>query len=229
MKIKKVKKYQNKLLKLKLIKTKIYNKKQYLNNIKLEDIEYRVKKVLYIIYKYHISNKKILFVGSSRTTHPQIQTLFKLTKHILIPKNIWLKGAISNKKSCFTYLSKNRKMFNNKTSEILFQLQKSIDLIVILEESDNLSVLNEGYVSRIPIVSINCSLNIQHNKPSYKIPGNFQFSNKKLLDNFFYSLLISTFKKGHSYKKFRKKMSITQSSNNFKHRFYRKKLKNVSK
>jgi len=64
MKIEKIKNIKNKILKLKLIQTKIYDKKQYLNNIKIEDIEFRLKKILYIIYKYHISNKKILFIGN---------------------------------------------------------------------------------------------------------------------------------------------------------------------
>ena len=119
-------------------------------------------------------------------------------------------------------------MTKNKISEILLQLKKSIDLIVILEESNNLNVLDEGYVSRIPIISINCNLDIQHNKPSYKIPGNFQFSNKKLLDNFFYSLLISTFKKGYNVNKRINKTNSTQSYsklsyNNSKHKTYQKK------
>jgi hypothetical protein len=44
MKIKNIIKYKNKLLKLKLIKTKIYKKKDQLTNTRIEDIEYRLKK-----------------------------------------------------------------------------------------------------------------------------------------------------------------------------------------
>ena len=39
MKVKKITKYQNKLLKLKLTQSKIYNKKHYINNTKIEDID----------------------------------------------------------------------------------------------------------------------------------------------------------------------------------------------
>jgi ribosomal protein S2 len=225
MKIKKIIKYKNKLLKLKLIQTKIYNKKQYLNNIKLEDIEYRLKKIFYIIYKYHIFNKRILFVGAPLNITSQI----KDTKHVLIPKSVWMRGAISNKKSCFKHLSKNKKMFSNKNSELLFQLQKSMDLIVIFNESDNKDVLNEGYKSRIPIILLNSNLDIQDNKPSYKVPGNFQFTNKKTRNNFFYSILISTLKKGNIYKRSLKQISklnpskIKKATHNFKSNSYTKK------
>jgi hypothetical protein len=56
MKIKNIIKYKNKLLKLKLIKTKIYKKKDQLTNTRIEDIEYRLK-ALHVIYKYHTNNK----------------------------------------------------------------------------------------------------------------------------------------------------------------------------
>ena len=39
MKIKKITKYKNKLIKLKLIQSKIYNKKYYINNIETEKTE----------------------------------------------------------------------------------------------------------------------------------------------------------------------------------------------
>ena len=196
--------YQNKLLKLKLIQTKIYNKKQYLNNIKIEDIEYRLKKIFYIIYKYHILNKRILFVGAPFNINDKITDLFKNTKHILLPRSVWVRGAISNKNSCFKHLSNNQKNTKNKISELLLQLKKNIDLIVVFEESYNLNVLNEGYIARIPIISLNSDLNIKENKPSYKVPGNFKFTNKKIRDNFFYSILISTLKKGNKYKHYLK-------------------------
>ena len=200
MKIKKILKYNNKLVKLKLIQSKVYNKKQYLKNIKIEDIEYRLKKVLYIIYKYHIFNKKILFVGSPLTYNQQFKHLIKSTKHILLPTNVWVQGALSNKQSCFKHLSKNKKL-----SEILTQLKKNIDLIVILDQTDNLTVLNEGYITKTPVISINCNFDIQDDKSSYKVPGNFQFTNKKILNNFFYSLLIATLKKGNKHHKYVKK------------------------
>lgn len=197
MKIKNLIVKKNKVLKLKLIQTKIYNKKQYLNNIKIEDIEFRLKKIFYIIYKYHIFNKRILFVGNPLKLNIEIQKILKNTKHIFIPNSIWISGALSNKKYYYTYLSKNQQNINNKISEILFKLKKNIDLVVILNEDSNLEILNEAYSARIPVISINSDLNMHFNKPSYKVPGNFQFVNKKIRDDFFYFLLLSTLKKGN--------------------------------
>lgn len=228
MKIKKISKYKNKLLKLKLIQTKIYNKKQYLNNIKIEDIEYRLKKMFYIIYKYHIFNKRILFVGAPLNINFQIKNLFKDTKHIFIPKSVWVRGAISNKNSCFKHLSKNKKVNSNKMTELLFQLKKNIDLIVIFNELENKDILNESYVSRIPIISLNSNLNSLYSKTSYKVPGNFQFTSKKTRDNFFYSILTSTLKKGERYKNSLQKLSKVNSYNikkqtfNTKYKKYRR-------
>jgi ribosomal protein S2 len=209
MKIQQLNTNRNKIIKLKLIQTKIYDKKQYLNNIRIEDIEFRLKKIFYIIYKYHIFNKRILFIGTPLNLNAEIQNLLTNTKHIFIPKSIWIPGTLSNKKYYYTYLSKNQKNINSKISEILFQLKKNIDLIVILNESSNLDILNEAYISRTPIISINSNLDIHFNKPTYKVPGNFNFIDKKIRDDFFYSILISTLKKGnrkkHSMKYFKTK------------------------
>lgn len=57
---------QSMFLKLKLIKTKIFNKKKIFvhYSLKIEDVECRLKKGLQVIYKYHVNDKKILFVGN---------------------------------------------------------------------------------------------------------------------------------------------------------------------
>lgn len=202
MKIKKITQYQNKLLKFKLSQSKIYNKNLHINNIKLEDIEYRLKKAFHIIYKFHILEKKILFVGTPIRLNPKIQKILKNTKHFLIPETIWVNGIITNKISFFKHLPKNKKINNNKTSKFLFQLKKNVDLIVLLNESTNKTALDESYSTKVPIISLNSDLNIQKSKTNYKIPGNFQFFNKKIRDNFFYSILIAVFKKGKKTKKF---------------------------
>ncbi len=197
MKIKKIPQRINKLVKLKLIETKIYNKEQYLENIKIEDIEYRLKKICYLIYKYNVFNKRILFVGLPFNITLKLQELIKNTKHIFIPTSVWLSGAISNKNTNFSNLLKTKNTTKNQISELLFQLKKNIDLVIIINDSNNSDeILNEGYVARIPVVLLNTNLNICFNKPSYKVPGNFKFVNKKTRSNLFYSLLISTLKKG---------------------------------
>ena len=62
MKIEKIKCNNYKLLKFKLINAQNLKKKHYLKNITLEDVEFRLKKALHLIYLYHISNKQILFI-----------------------------------------------------------------------------------------------------------------------------------------------------------------------
>lgn len=201
MKIKKITKYQNKLLKLKLTQSKIYNKKQHINNTKIEDIEYRLKKSIHIIYKHHVFKKRILFLGIPLQITPQFKKVLINTKHFVIPESIWMNGVITNKVLFFKHLSKNKKITNNKISEFIFQLKKSVDLIVLFNDSLK-DALNEGYLAKIPIISLNSDLNIQNLKINYKIPGDFEFSNKKIFDNFFYSILVTLLKKGNKSKNF---------------------------
>jgi len=78
-------KNQNQLLKLKLIKTKIYKKNYIFTNLKIENIEYRLKKGLQIIHKYHIKNKKILFINNFLTIETKIKNLLKNTNHTFMP------------------------------------------------------------------------------------------------------------------------------------------------
>lgn len=196
MKINKLKPYRFKLLKLNLIKTKSY-KKKYNTFIKIEDITTRLKKSLHIIYKYHINNKKILFIGTPINIDPKFKKILQNTKHVLIPEMLWMNGILTNQFSCFKYLSKHQKLVNNKISEILFKIKTKSDLIVILNTSENLNVLEEGYLARIPVISINCDLNIKDFKSSYKVSGNFQFKKKKIRDAFFYSILTTIFKKAN--------------------------------
>ena len=237
MKIKKIPQRRNKLVKLKLIQTKIYTKEQYLENIKIEDIEYRLKKICYLIYKYNVFNKRILFVGLPFNITLKLQELIKNTKHIFIPNSVWISGAISNKNTDFSNLLKNKNTTKNRISELLFQLKKNIDLVIIINDSDNSNdILNEGYVARIPVVMLNTNLNICFNKPSYKVPGNFKFVNKKIRNNLFYSLLISTLKKGSTkvikthYKAVMKKPNRKSVKENYKKlpkKSYKKIIKKV--
>jgi ribosomal protein S2 len=196
MKINRIKSYNYKLVKLKLIKTKVYKKKLD-HFIKIEDISNRLKKALHIIYKYHINNKKILFIGTPVNVDSKFQNMLKNTKHTLIPEALWMNGLITNQRSCFKYLSKNQKAINNKISKLLFKIKNKSDLIVVLNASNNSSALDEGYSARIPIISINYDVEGFDLKASYKVSGNFQFKKKKVRDTFFYSLLTAVLKKAN--------------------------------
>ena len=57
MKITETYKHRTKLLKLELLKTKIYKKDENFTYLSLKNLETRLKKALNIIYKFHIMNK----------------------------------------------------------------------------------------------------------------------------------------------------------------------------
>lgn len=210
MKINKITKYQSKLVKLKLIKTKIYKKNDY-HFIKIEEIISRLKKALHIIYKYHINNKRILFVGTPIHIEEKLKNLIKNTRHTYIPESVWMNGVLTNQQSCFKYLLKNQQSINRKISTILFKTKKKSDLIVILDSSVNPNALSEGYLTRTPVISLNLHLDNSDIKSSYKVPGNFKFTHKKARSNFFYSILSATLKKAQkNYESQKHKKSVTK-------------------
>ena len=194
MKLNKINLYKNKILKLKLIQTKIY-KKNYNNFIKIEDIYSRLKKALQIIHNYHTNNKRIVFIGTPINISYKFKKLLKKTNHIIIPESIWISGLFTNQETCFKNLTENPKFTNNKTSKTLFQLEKKIDLIVILDFNSNKEAIDEAYSTRIPLIFLNWDFKTSNNNLIYKIPGNFKFTKKKIRDMFFYSILGATFKK----------------------------------
>lgn len=195
MKIRKVKEYKTRLLKLKLLKTKLYKRKDLFSFVKTNNIEYQLKKALNVIHKYHINNKQILFVGIFLKDYQKLKQIVKNTNHILIPESIWVKGILTNQLSNFSRLFKHQNVSTKRPLESLLRLRKKSSLIVILNQSSNLVVLEEGYIARIPIISLNANLDILNIKPTYKVPGDFGFVNKKTENNFFYSILSSIFEK----------------------------------
>lgn len=168
-----------KLLKLKLIQTKTYKKTWILNSFNIEDIEYRLKRSLQIIKKYHINGKKILFMTSFSTT--KLNHLLKRTKH-----------SVKNE-----YFSTNEKT-NNK----YFYLSKdNYNLVVIFGEWSNKSFIDESYKRKIPIIFIGQPLNIFDTTLNHKVPGNFSFHGKKIRKNLFLLLLKNIITKKYGFKK----------------------------
>ena len=126
----------------------------------------------------------------------KINYLIKKTRHISIPESIWINGIITNQSSCLKYLSKNIIKNTNATiSKLLFKLKKKPDLVVILNQPSDFYANHESYIARIPIITVNCDLNISDYKSNYKIPGNFKFTKQKQGDNLFFSILAATLKK----------------------------------
>lgn len=200
MKIEQIILKKNKLLKLNFLKAKLY-KKLYINNINTNEIIIKLKQSLQIIYKYHINNKKILFVGFSPNIINKFKYILKDTDHVLIPKFIWPNGILTNKKTEIDSVNKNQFSTSKQLSDILYKFNKKFDLIVILDSSYEENILNESYNSKIPTIYLSNYLNKFFFEPSYKIIGNINFSGKNFKNNFLYLILHSLFKKAKLFKK----------------------------
>jgi ribosomal protein S2 len=213
MKIKKIEHKNYKLLRFNLIKSKILKKNHILKNINIEDIEFRLKKILNVIFLYHISNKKILFIGNPVKINTKIKNILGKTKHVFIPKSTWVTGIITNQNSYLKSLFKQKTNEFNLISERILQLKKKSDLIVIMDQKLDKNAVEESYKAQIPIIALNSDLNIFDTKINYKLPGNFILSKNRLKNNFFYSILFSTIKKASIIKtKFKDTLSYKLTS-----------------
>ena len=228
MKITTLKKYKTKLLKLKLLKTKTYRNEKNFDYLLLKNIETRLKKVLHIIYRFHVANKKILFIGTPLKLNNQIKKLLKNKKHSYIPESIWMSGIITNSKSSFQHLIKQHAINKNKTSKFLFNLKNQADLIVVLNEGSNLAALEESSVKRIPTISLNVNSNSTNSDLStYKAIGDYNLTKKTIRDNFFFLLLNSILRKAEQARKqqvrYTKKQKVKNSFRSKKNAFKKKK------
>lgn len=185
MKIKKAKLSQ-KLLELYLIKSRAYElydlRIQSTTTSNINQILAYFKKVLRILFKFHIKNKKILFLGLNGLILKKIN---KKTIHTALPLKTKLQGIISN----------NKMKFKNNLRYSLLKLKKKPDLIVILDKVDDyFSLLNESYVAKIPTITFSKTFAFKKNTSLYNNTSTtyeFLLHNKK----FFYNCLKFLLKK----------------------------------
>lgn len=216
MKILNITQYKTKLVKFKLLRTKIYKNQKNFNDLKLKESETRLKKILHVIYRFHIANKKILFLGTPLNPIIKIK---QLIKHNFVPESVWLNGIITNPLPSFKHLLKQHAINNDKTSKFLFNLKNQTDLIVVLNEKRNITALKETALKKIPTISLNLNdtcLNMHLS--TYTALGDYNFTKKKIKNNFFFLLLYSLLKKAEFVRK-----QILQNSKN------KKRFKNVKK
>lgn len=194
MKIKNIIKRKNKLISLNILKTKTHQKFQ-LSSIKntTKQTELYLKKAAQIIYKYNIVGKRILFLGFPTSFQPTL----KNTKHIFIPESTWLNGLITNQILRFDYaLTKQQKQLPFKIVQLLLQLKKRIDLIVVFSLNRDFNAIDESYKTRIPIIGSYQNFGVQNDKITYKISDNFKLINDNFLNtNFFISMIQTILKK----------------------------------
>jgi ribosomal protein S2 len=206
MKIKRIKKFQYTLLKLNLIKSQVYKKKIQNNyhddvlNIKIEFIELHFKRALQIIYKYHMNQKKILFIGIPQNFQKKFSKILKNTKHVAIPQSIWVNGILSNRCAISRFLClkrlkniKKKNWLQNKIIYFLISVIKQPDLIVIFNPNLEKNALNETHKLKLPVITLDNNLYFNTNF-FYKVPGNFQQIYKKS-QHVIFLILVSILKK----------------------------------
>lgn len=222
MKLEKTYQAKNKLIKLKLIETKFFGK-NFKTSSKLVDIIFRLKKCLHLIYNYHVNNKQILFIGLPIEYIKQFKQI-GIKNHIYLPDSIWLNGIITNKRACFMYLHKNKKLIDKNFSKLLYQLDNQIDLIVVLDSQFKKNIINESYIANIPLICFDSLLEVSNFKVEYKIFGDFKFSKKKIRSDVFSLILLSTVKKANNnLKKKIKATLLLKNKNYFKKNVIKKK------
>ena len=198
MKIKKVKSIKkNKLTKLQILKSKIYRKNtdsKFKNNIDPNKIQLYLKKIVHIIYEFHITNKRILFLNFPKKIEKKLTKNLKKNQHVFIGNENFLNGIISNQKIKLQKLIKN-------SSKIKISAKKLIDLIVIYNPLSSLNLDKKLYISQIPTITINENFNNNLNlKQNYKLTGHFKFIEKQINNNLFFSILKSILKNTSSKK-----------------------------
>jgi ribosomal protein S2 len=204
-------KLKNTNFKVNLLKTNLINSRAYLNlsqspnyNIKnknyifgfrnklcvfdLNQILICIKNSCKLIYAFHKSNKKILFIGFPILEKKKFYKLLKLKKHYYISKTNWVNGLLKNKKLLLSQL-KQKNTIKKKHLEII-NIKKTPDLIVFYNNQKEKEIQKESLNLNIPIISF---ININNNKQqysTYNIPGNFYSKQTgKIIYNIMYSIL----------------------------------------
>jgi ribosomal protein S2 len=211
MKIKKIKLLSNKLVKLQTLK--LYLKKNFSN------IQTHLNKIANIIYKFHTTNKKILFLGFPANFRNNL----KNTKHIIIPEFLSFNGILSNKESINKITKTKVKKFSIYALKLLLKIKK-IDLIIIYNQKNQSTAIQESYIARIPTITLCKKLNF-NNKTAYQSLGKYETLNEKdKNNNFFLSFLKSIINRAKKEKNFKQRKPFKNSNN-----FYEKKKRKLQK
>lgn len=158
-----------------------------------QEAKYRLKKIFNIIFQFHARQKRIMFIGKSLPNLKYLKTALSKTKHLFIPKSVWVKGLLSNPYKCFYSLLITRVSKRNKNINFLMKLKKRIDLVVVLDEPTSLQMLKEGFLKGIPTIALNSDINNSSAKSTtYRMYGNYNFIEKPSV---FYNILASILKR----------------------------------
>jgi 16S rRNA C1402 (ribose-2'-O) methylase RsmI len=189
MKLKTSKKSKNKIIQLNL--TKFYKKTQKSTiNFNIHQIKLNLKKILFLIYFYSISKKKILFLGFPNNTRNNRKK--EISNISMIKYKIYNK-FINNSNKIINTLNSAKKQ--TEISDIL--TENKIKLIVIRNYDTNTEkIIKESYKKSIPIILICYDQTFSlDNKIAYKLPDNK--NSKKIKDNDFFIKIIKSILQKH--------------------------------
>jgi hypothetical protein len=193
MKISDKDKNNNRLLVSELIGFKTYKtqtKNNFANNLLiptdsisfLKQTSFNLKRILQIIFQYHIYRKKILVVGEKALIKKQFLYIYKKTNHIFIAKTAWVNGLLSNNKTIKKFLKKKNPML---------KLIKNPRLIVSYNYWNLID--SESYTRRITSVALtNNNLKPKYcydKSPAYSSSGNLTEIRKKKIQVFISTLI----------------------------------------
>jgi hypothetical protein len=102
MKLKHIRVKKYKLMRLYLAKYEAYKQKgstSFISDSVLDRLEIGLKKVLFIIYQYHIYNRRILFIGLPHSTDKKFLDVLSKSNHIFVPRFGWKRGLLGNRDS----------------------------------------------------------------------------------------------------------------------------------
>lgn len=179
----------NTLLKLKLIKTKMYLKKESYPNLMIEDVGCRLRKGMQVIFKFHVNRKKILFVGNIPSAEETaVKKLLRNTRHVFVPEYLWSNECTFNSTILSPYILKCDLVYTT------LRPKNKNHLTVILNSSTG-GINIENYKAKIPTIVLSNNLDISDVTSSYKILGNLIIGNKRVKSHLFLILLQSFLRK----------------------------------
>ena len=197
----KTRKYNNKLIQLQILKLQ-YKAKSSFFRTSLKQTELYLNKIANVVYKYHLTDKKILFIGFPE----EFTKILINTKHLVLPEYMWFNGMLSNRTLLSSSGSKSNPNKHSRMSidihQLLLRLKKKFDLVVVCNLSSEATAIKESYISRVPVITLSGNLNILDSTVTYKSPEDFKFVDEKMLhNNIYYSVLKTTLRRAVSMKK----------------------------
>lgn len=146
------------ILKLHLLKHRTYEQPSVKNNntnpvtdLTLNETIFNLKKVLQIIFQYHVRNKRILFIGVPTKLELKIN---KTTNHVAIPQDLNIQGLISNRSNKNLISTKQTdKQKTVKFKSLLPKLSKKPDLVVVVAHEKPDAIYKECAVAKLPIIN----------------------------------------------------------------------------